>query len=567
MVLATSSIVFGSKKWYNVHMENGHLTYEKLNSLYKEILIQMLLSTKEQLDNSLLKLDEMSKQINETNATIRILTEQLAIANQRQFGRKTEKNLVLDEEEGQQLFFNEVEFEFDKGIVEEPDMETVVKSYRRKKKGKRDNDLSGFPVKIEEHTLSDEELAKLFPDGYRCLPDEVYRKLEMHPATYEVIEHHIKVYKGKKNGTVVKAKHPKEMLNNSIATPSLVATIINGKYTNAMPLYRQEQEFARQDVVISRQVMANWVIRLTEKYLSLVYDRMKKELFKCPVLHADKTPVCVNKDGREGVHKSWMWVYRTGILCDESPVVIYDYHKQRKQEHPIKFLEDFNGVIVSDGYQAYHNLAKMSENGLRNSSCWVHARRGFADVVKALGEKKAKGTVASKAIVLIRNIYREENKLADLSPEERLKQREKKVKPLVEAFFAWVKSEYGKGLPKEKTQEALKYCINQEQYLREFLTDGRIPIDNSAAERAIRGFAIGKHNWKLIDTLHGAEASAILYSLVETAKANNLKIYEYLKHLLTEIPEHDDETNLDFLEDLMPWSDSLPEVCRKKRID
>ena len=286
MVLATSSIVFESIIWYNIHMENERLTYEKLNSLDKEILIQLLLSTKEQLDNALLKLDEMSKQINETNATIRILTEQLAIANQRRFGRKTEKNLVLDEEDGQQLFFNEVEFEFDKGVIEEPDIETVVKSYRRKKKGKRDSDLSGFPVRVEEHTLSDEELAELFPDGYRYLPDEVYRKLEMHPATYEVIEHHIKVYKGKKNGTIVKADHPKEMLNNSIATPSLVAAIINAKYTNAMPLYRQEQEFARQDVVISRQVMANWVIRLTEKYLSLVYDRMKKELFRCPVLHA-----------------------------------------------------------------------------------------------------------------------------------------------------------------------------------------------------------------------------------------------------------------------------------------
>ena len=129
---------------------------------------------------------------------------------------------------------------------------------------------------------------------------------------------------------------------------------------------------------------------------------------------------------------------------------------------------------------------------------------------------------------------------------------------MVDVFFAWAKSECGKGLPKEKTQEALRYCINQEQSLKEFLTDGRIPIDNSAAERAIRGFAIGKHNWKLIDTLHGAETSAILYSLVETAKANNLKIYDYLKHLLTEIPKHDDETSLDFLDDLMPWSESLP---------
>lgn len=200
--------------------------------------------------------------------------------------------------------------------------EVVVPAHkRRKRKGKLDEDLMDFDTKIIEHTLSEDALAEHFPQGYKRLPDEVYKKLELIPAVFEVHEHHIAVYKGK-NGKIVKAEHPKEMLNGSIATPSIVSAVIHGKYTNAVPLYRQEQEFARNDVNISRQTMANWVITSAERYISLVYDRMKEELLKSPVIHADETPVMVTKDGREGMHKNYMWVYRSGSMCKTNHVVV-----------------------------------------------------------------------------------------------------------------------------------------------------------------------------------------------------------------------------------------------------
>ena len=197
----------------------------------------------------------------------------------------------------------------------------------------------------------------------------------------------------------------------------------------------------------------------------------------------------------------------------------------------------------------------------------AHARREYADALKALkGEDKnyAHETVAHKALVQIAAIYKAEEALKNLTAEERYSRRQREVKPLVEAYFAWVHEQDPATILSQKTRDGLNYSINQEKYLKVFLEDGNIPIDNSATERAIRPFTIGRANWHIIDTIHGAEASAVIYSLVETAKANKLKIYEYLKHLLTEIPKQMDDTNMDFLEDLLPWSETLPEECHKK---
>ena len=197
---------------------------------------------------------------------------------------------------------------------------------RRKRKGKLDEDLMDLDTRIIEHTLSDAQLQEHFPQGYKRLPDEVYKKLELIPAVFEVHEHHIAVYKGR-NGKIVKAEHPKEMLYGCIATPSIVSAVIHGKYTNAVPLYRQEQEFTRNDVNISMQTMANWVIESAKRYFPLVYDRMKEELLNSPIIHADETPVMVSKDGREGMHRNYMWVYRSGSMCKANQAVLYEYQK------------------------------------------------------------------------------------------------------------------------------------------------------------------------------------------------------------------------------------------------
>ena len=463
------------------------------------------------------------------------------------------------------MFFNEAE-DLAKGKdIAEPELEEVViNMYKRKKtKGKRESDLAGFDVQIMSHELTDEELLREFPNGYKRLPDEIYKKLEFHPATFEVIEHHLCVYKDVKGTKVVKAEHPKELLNNSIATPSLVSAIINAKYVNAVPLYRQEQEFERNDVHLSRQVMANWMIKSAERYLSLVYDRLRAEIISMPIVHADETPVMVSKDGREGMHKSYMWVYRTGSLNNTNTAVIYEYQKTRKKDAPEKFLKGFSGKLVCDGYKVYHSLEKDAEFTV--AGCWTHARRYYADVIKASATKPTDKAIATKAINIIAKIYQEENKLKDKSSDERLKLRQQHIKPLVEAYFACVREHEHNVLPKSATGKAFTYSLNQEKYLKTFLDDGDVPIDNNAVEQAIRPFCVGKKNWKLIDTVHGAKASAIIYSIVETAKANNLKPYEYLKHLLTEIPKHMDSTNLNFIEALLPWSEQLPDACRKKK--
>ena len=534
-------------------MSNDKFTREQLNNLDKDFLITMML--------------KMQDQISEQTVAIQNLTEQIAIMNTKTFGKKSEKfQIDADQLNFFTEIFNEAESLIDGQLSIEPSMDEVIvpAHKRRKRKGKIDEDLMDLDTKIIEHTLTDEELSGYFPEGYKRLPDEVYKKLELIPAVFEVHEHHIAVYKGK-NGKIVKAEHPKEMLNGSIATPSIVSAVIHGKYTNAVPLYRQEQEFARNDVNISRQTMANWVITSAERYISLVYDRMKEELLKSPVIHADETPVMVSKDGREGMHKNYMWVYRSGSMCKANQAVLYDYQKTRKADAPREFLADFDGKLVCDGYQVYHTLEKRDDTGFKVAGCWAHARRPFAQVYKSLGEEKAAGTVAAEALVQIQNIYHTDNGLQKLPLSQRKVRRKTLVKPLVDTFFKWCRNSAGRVPPSSGTADSIKYCMNQEKYLRVFLEDPQIPLDNNLAEQAIRPFCVGKKNWKLIDTVHGAQASAILYSIVETAKANDLNIYNYFKHLLTEIPKHMDDTDLGFLDSMLPWSKKLPAECRKKK--
>ena len=368
------------------------------------------------------------------------------------------------------------------------------------------------------------------------------------------------MYASKKDGRIIKADHPQALLHGSLVSPTLAAAIMNGKYVNAVPLYRLEQEFSRYGLSITRQNMANWMIRLGESYLAILYDYLHQKLYDYHVIQADETPVLVNRDGRPAGSKSYMWVYRSGHLYKDKQIVLYDYHKTRNSSHPREFLKDYSGICVTDGYQVYHTIEKERED-LRIAGCWAHARRRFDEAVKALPKASQKGTLAYLALKQIQAIYREEGKLNDLSSDERLKQRQAVIKPLVDAFFAYLKTiNVSK---KDKFGDAVRYARNQEKYLRVFLTDGDVPIDNNASERAIRGFCIGKKNWQMIDTIHGAKSSAIIYSIVETAKANNLKPFDYVQHLLEEIPKHMNDKDCSFLEDLLPWSEKLPAGIRK----
>ena len=527
-------------------------TEEKLDSLDKETLIQLFLSQQERLEN--------------IDRTLQLVLEQMADLKRHRFGRSSERHepdeqISFMEVDGKIVFFNESEAVAAEESGE--DTEPVPRRKPKKKHGKREDDLEGLPVVVIEHSLTQDELTALFgEEGFKQLPDEVYRRYGFTPAKVEVEEHHVKVYAGKKTDEIVRAPHPESLLRGSLVSPSLEAAVMNAKYVNAVPLYRQEQEFERYGLHISRQNMANWTIQCADRYLAVLYDYLHEKIYGYHVLQADETPVLVNKDGRPAGSKSYMWVYRTGRMYTDRQIVLYEYQRTRNASHPREFLKDFSGICVTDGYQVYHTVENERE-GLKVAGCWSHARRRYDEAVKALPKAKQKDSRAYLALTMIQAIYREEKQLKELSAQERKNRRQLSVRPQVEAYFTWVRENLPKVPQKSKTWEGFKYSLNQEKYLKVFLDDGEVPMDNNAAEQSIRGFCIGKKNWVMIDTVAGARSSAIIYSIAETAKANGLKPYDYFEYLLTEIPKHLDDTGRTFLDDLLPWSPNLPASCRK----
>ena len=536
-------------------------TEEQLNTLDKSFIVNLFLQLQDQND-------KLSGEIQELNKKMGVLIEQITLANKNRFGRSSEKmtdtsQICFMEVDGTIVFFNEAEAVSDLDAVE-PDTLENKPARKAKAVGKKEADIKDLPVNIINHYLTDEELVAEFGEnGWKQLPDAISKRYRFIPAKVEIDEHHVGVYASKTDDRIIKADHPKALLHGSLVSPTIAAAIMNGKYVNAVPLYRLEQEFSRYGLTITRQNMANWMIRLGESYLAVLYDYLHQKLYNYHVIQADETPVLVNRDGRSAGTKSYMWVYRSGHLYTDKQIVLYDYHKTRNSSHPREFLRNYSGICVTDGYQVYHTIEKERED-LQIAGCWVHARRKFDEALTVIPKAHRNKSNAFLVIKQIQAIYREEGKLNKLSSEERLMQRQLVIKPLVDALFAYLKKMEPTVPASGQLRKAYTYILNQEKYLRVFLEDGEIPIDNNASERAIRGFCIGKKNWQMIDTINGAHSSAIIYSIAETAKANNLKPYDYFVYLLEEIPKHMEQKDRPFLEDLLPWSKKLPEGIRKQ---
>ena len=544
--------------WKGIDMAHRY-TEEELNELGQKAVIALFLSMQDQMERM--------------NENMEALIEQIRISNQRQFGRKTEQ---LDQITGQISLFNEVEL-FADADVPEADQEDMLppKNRSHKRKGKKEEDLQGFPEEHISHPVTDEEADAFFGEGcWRRMKSDEFTKLRYTPASWTVERHSVDVVVGRTGDhqdEFLRGKRPTEMIPKSIATPSLEAAIINGKYVNANPLDRIERHFNQFGLNLSKQTMSNWTIRCAEDYFTPLYDRLREILLSYHVTQADETPVEVIHDDRPAGSKSYMWVHRSGEFYKDRQIVLFEYQKTRHHEHPENYYRDYKGVLVTDGLQQYH-LIEKNLKGVTSANCWAHARRDFADAIKAIGKKNQKSlkqSVAYEALDRIAEIYHTEGELKELLAKERLIRRKAEIKPLVDDFFEWAKQCIADGLiTKGKTLDGLKYCINQEKYLRVFLEDGEVPIDNSAAERSIRPFTIGRKNWEFMNTIKGAKASAVIYSIVETARLNNLSSYYYVDHLLTELPKLRDENgNIDTasLDHLLPWSETLPENCRKLR--
>ena len=342
-----------------------------------------------------------------------------------------------------------------------------------------------------------------------------------------------------------------------MASASLISAIVEKKFLQGEPLYRQEKQFERLGIQLSRQTMSNWMVAVSKHRLEPLYERMHHWLLQKDILHADETVLQVLKEpGRAADTQSYMWMYRTGL--DGPPIVLYDYQTTRASKHAKAFLTGFSGFLQTDGYAGYNDLP-----GIRQVGCWAHARRKFHEAYKSLPAGEAAGSASEQGIHSCDRLYRVEKSLEEATPEERKARRLEQSKPILDEMHAWLKWQKPRMLPKSVFGKAVVYCLNQWDSLNGFLEDGRLSIDNNRAERSIKPFVIGRKNWMFSNTPDGARSSAVLYSVMETATANELNAPKYLEWML-ETMARADSTDAALLDQWMPWSDSIPDTCRMK---
>ena len=414
--------------------------------------------------------------------------------------------------------------------------ETItVPEHKRKKKRIHEDWMSHLPIEEivheEEHPVCETCGSEMQEIG----KEKAYAELVYTPAKMYVRRHIIKKYKCPECGknpendekiehcNIRRAEYPKPMIPRSFCSPELLAHIVYEKYGKAVPLHRQEKDFASKNISLLKATMSNWVLTAAEQWCQPILQKMKELLLAGKIIHADETTIQVlHEEGRKPTAVSRMWVYCNGKTNGQN-INIFDYQPTRKGEHAKKFLHDFHGYLICDGWDAYNAVIDAVRCG-----CWAHARRKFVEAMPS--DKALQSTSAAvKAVKFCNQIYHKEAKLTELDTEERNEQRLVKVKPLLEAFFAWLDTLQVSG--KSKLAGAVQYTLNEKKYLCNFLEDGDIPIDNNRAENVIRPFAVGRRNWLFSNTANGAKASAVLYSLVSTAQANRLDAEKYLTKL------------------------------------
>ena len=477
--------------------------------------------------------------IAEQQKLLRLMEEQLRLARQRRFGASSEKVSFQGD------FFDEAELEVALSDVEAqlPD-EAPSKPPRKKREG-----FSDRLPRIQIHLpLSDEEKAGASKTFFAKVKEE----LDIIPAKAQIIEYWQEkaVFEGENGESMIKAAaRPVHPLGKCMASVQLLAYILVAKYADALPLYRLEQILQRYGGSISRTTMANWIIRLDDVFKPLI-NLLREHQLGGDYLQADETRLQVLKeDGKPATSDKWMWLIRGGP--PNQPAVLFEYDASRSEDVPSRLLDGFEGVLQVDGYAGYNQVCR--DNRITRIGCWDHARRKFVEASKAAPAKK-KGEKVSKADVAIgkiRKLYKIEDRIKDLEPEQKTALRQQLSQPILDDLHPWLQAN-SRRVPKDSlTWKAISYTLNQWDLLIGYVQDGRLHISNALAENAIRPFAVGRRNWLFADTPRGARASATCYSLIETAKANGLEPYDYLRHLLQNIAAAD---TVEKLEALLPWN-------------
>ncbi|MBE3573724.1 MAG: IS66 family transposase [Moorella humiferrea] len=498
----------------------------------------------------------LEQQKAELSAKLEWFMEQFRLHQHKRFGRSSEQSLPE-----QQRLFNEAEVEA-KPEASEPALEEITYK-RRKKRGQREEKLRNLPVKVIEYRLPEkEQVCSCCGGKLHAMSTEIRQELKIVPAQASIVRHVRYVYacrhceQNEINTPITTAPMPKPALPGSIASPSAIAYVMTQKFVEGIPLYRQEKQWERLGVEISRQTMANWMIQSSERWLSPIYQRMHEHLREKDILHADETTLQVlHEPERSAQTTSYMWLYRTGR--DGPPIILYDYQTTRAGKHPARFLQGFKGYLHTDGYAGYNDLPHITLVG-----CWAHARRKFAEALKALpATQKDTPTAAQEGLNYCNQLFAIERELRGVTPEERYEERLQRSQPVLAAFSAWLKDQTPWVLPKSALGQAIQYCQNQWDKLTAFLQDGRLELDNNRSERSIKPFVIGRKNWLFANTPKGAKASATIYSIIETAKENGLNPFAYLTYLFKRLPNIDLKDK-DSLDDLLPWSANLPVSCK-----
>ena len=493
------------------------------------------------------------------------MNEVFANAQRARFGQSSEqKNYVLGKD--QLSLFNEAESSQDHK-AEEPNPNTIfVEAHERKKKRSQTEMLNNLPEEEVLLEIPEGQLVcgkcggKMKPIGKKFLRHE----MQIVPKQIKLLAYYAVTYacdsceKDTGLAHIVSVKPPIPLMKHSLASPSTVAYIMTQKYVDGLPLARQEKIWAREGVSLSRATMANWVIQCSEVWLKPLYRHMKQELLTHSVIHADETVVQILKeDGKPATSESRMWLYASAALLRHQ-VRLFEYQPDRSGKRPESFLKGFEGALVTDGYAGYNQVQKVTHCG-----CWAHARRKWREAMPDGATVKT-----SKAAIGFRycnQLFAEERKCVLYKPEYRKEYRQGKELPLLEEYFAWLNTVHPeKG---SKLEEAVRYSINQKQQLCAFLDKVEVPISNNLAENAIRPFTLGRKNWLFCDTPKGAKASAIVYSLVESAKANGIEPFAYLQHVLVQLPYLGKSPSHEELETLMPWAPDIQQEYKMPNSD
>lgn len=521
-----------------------------------ERLLQEIL---EQLNATHKTIEHLTEQIQKKDAEIARLNQILLNMQRARFGQRSEKTVyVMDDGNRQLCMFDETG---DGNEAKEPEAVKAeekaipVSKHTRKAKRTLEELCEGLPVKEVVYDIPEENRVNGNGEPLKCIgSEEVRTELIKENARYYVIKHIRKVYADPKAeertgaADIRKAEVPTALFPHSYASASVVTDTIIKKYADGLPMYRQEQILKREGIDLKRGTLCNWVIMAADMYLRRIWDRLKSEILTQPVIHADETVLQVLKEpGRGATAESRLWVYASGKRASRQ-IRLFRYENSRKGACAEEMLGDYSGILVCDGYSGY--------NGIRNAvraGCWAHMRRKWHEAMPK--EATLTNSVAAVGMEYCTRVFEAERDCVDLTDSDRLEQRRRIIRPIVEDYYKWIETLFH---PSGKLKDAIVYAQNQKQYLCAFLEHGEIEISNNQVENAIRPAVIGRKNWLFCDTPEGAEASAIVYSVIETAKACGLNPEKYIMHLLTAMPGMKPDDTVD---NLMPWSESVA-CCR-----